>query len=138
MYDANILNVLFGDGNHVEIDTVPGEFTNFLDCTSLGCGDRTEAWGSTTPQLLYDSLTTAQFPSEVLNLADYLPPDAWFPDINSMFPRLDVAGQRRGRVPRTRLSLRRSPLGRNHEDRGDRRRGRPRLKGGREVERPRP
>jgi len=86
MYDANILNVLFADGNHVEIDTVPGEFTNFLDCTSIGCGDRTEAWGSTTPQLLYDSLTTAQFPSEVFNLADYLPPDAWFPDINGMFP----------------------------------------------------
>lgn len=86
MYDANILNALFADGNHVKIDTVPGEFTNFLDCTSIGCGDWTETWGSTTPQLLYDSLTTAQFPSEVFNFADYLPPDAWFPDIYSMFP----------------------------------------------------
>ena len=74
MCDANIFNVSFADGNHVEIDTVPGEFTNFLDCTSIGCGDWTESWGSTTPQLLYDSCATAQFPSEVFNLADYLRP----------------------------------------------------------------
>lgn len=86
IYDANIFNVFLADGNHIEIDTIPGQLTNFLDCTSIGCGDWTEAWGSTTPQLLYDSLITAQFPTEVFNIANYLPPDAWFPDVYSMFP----------------------------------------------------
>jgi hypothetical protein len=31
-------------------------------------------------------LTTSQFPSEVFNLADHLPPDDWFPVVNEMFP----------------------------------------------------
>ena len=98
MYDANILNVLFADGNHVEIDTVPGEFTNFRDCTSIGCGDWTETWGSTTPQLLYDSLTTAQFRSEVFDSLTICPRRVVPGHLQHVSPRLDVAGQRPSRA----------------------------------------
>jgi hypothetical protein len=31
MYDLNDLNVFLANGNHIEIDTVPGQFTNFLE-----------------------------------------------------------------------------------------------------------
>ena len=51
-----------------------------------GSGDWIETWGSTTPKLVFDGLTSAQFPSEVFNIANYLPPDDWFPVITSMFP----------------------------------------------------
>lgn len=85
-YDLNDFNVFLTNGDHIEIDTVPGEYTNFLDVTSSGSGDWLESWDSTTPTLVYDSLTTSQFPSEVFNLADYLPPDDWFPVVTKMFP----------------------------------------------------
>lgn len=86
MYDLNDFNVFLANGDHIEIDTVPGQYTNFLEVTPNGSGDWVETWGSTTPQLMWDSLTTSQFPGEVFNLAGYLPPDAWFPDIYDMFP----------------------------------------------------
>jgi hypothetical protein len=86
MYDLNDFNVFLANGDHIEIDTVPGQYTNLLEVTPNGSGDWIETWGSTTPHLVWDSLTTSQFPSEVFNLADYLPPDAWFPDIYEMFP----------------------------------------------------
>jgi hypothetical protein len=86
MYNLNDFNVFLGNGDHIEIDTEPGKYTNFLDVTPNGSGDWVETWGSTTPHLVWDSLTTSQFPSEVFNLANYLPPDAWFPQIDSMFP----------------------------------------------------
>ena len=41
-----------------------------------------------------------QFPSEVFNIADYLPPDAWFPDIYEMFPAGLTQPARRGPVNR--------------------------------------
>jgi hypothetical protein len=86
MYDLNDLNVFLANGNHIEIDTVPGEYTNFLETTANGSGDWIETWGSTTPKLVFDGLTSAQFPTEVFNVANYLPPDDWFPVITSMFP----------------------------------------------------
>jgi len=49
-------------------------------------GDWIETWGSTTPKVLFDGLTGSQFPSELFNIANYLPPDDWFPVITSMFP----------------------------------------------------
>lgn len=85
-YDLNDFNVFLANGDHIEIDTVPGEYTNFLEVTANGSGDWMQYAGSSTPSLLWDSLTTSQFPTEVFNLANYLPPDAWFPDIYSMFP----------------------------------------------------
>ncbi len=85
-YDFNILNVFLGDGNHIEIDSDPGAFTNYLYSTPTESGDWIQFAGSSTPTLLYDTLTTASFPSEAFNVTDYLPPDAWFPDFNSMFP----------------------------------------------------
>jgi hypothetical protein len=39
---------------------------------------------ATFPQLR--RLTSAQFPTEVFNVANYLPPDDWFAVITSMFP----------------------------------------------------
>jgi hypothetical protein len=83
MYDLNDFNVNLANGDHIEIDTVPGQYTNFLEVTPNGSGDWLETWGSTTPNLMWDSLTTSQFPAEVFNLANYLPPDAWFPDMFS-------------------------------------------------------
>jgi hypothetical protein len=65
-------DVSLANGDRIEIDTVPGEYTNFLEVTPSGSGDLVETWGSSTPQLLWDSLTTSQFPSEVFNIADYL------------------------------------------------------------------
>jgi hypothetical protein len=85
-YDLNDFNVFLANGDHIEIDTVPGEYTNFLDVTSSGSGDWLESWGPTTPTLVYDSLATSQFPSEAFNLADYLSPDDWFPVVTEMFP----------------------------------------------------
>jgi hypothetical protein len=86
MYDLNDFNAFLANGDHIEIDTVPGQYTNFLEVTPNGSGDWIETWGSSTPNLVWDSLVTSQFPSEVFNIADYLPPDAWFPDIYEMFP----------------------------------------------------
>ena len=79
-------DVSLANGDRIEIDTVPGEYTNFLEAAPSGSEDWVETWGSSIPQLLWDSLTTSQFPSEVFNIADDLPPDAWFPDIYEMFP----------------------------------------------------
>lgn len=85
-FDLNDLNAFLANGDHVEIDTVPGDYTNFLDVTPAGSGDWIESAGSSTPTLVWDSLPTSQFPAEVFNPTDYLPPDAWLPDITSMFP----------------------------------------------------
>jgi hypothetical protein len=35
-YDLNDFNVFLANGDHIEIDTVPGEYTNFLDVTNRG------------------------------------------------------------------------------------------------------
>jgi len=78
LYDLNDLNVFVATGDHIEIDTIPGEFTNLLETTATGSGDWIETWGSTTPKLVFDELTSSQFPSEVFNIANYLPPDDWF------------------------------------------------------------
>lgn len=86
MYDFNDFSLQLANGNHIEIDTVPGVFTNFLETTANGSGDWVETWGSTTPHLVFDGLPGAQFPAEAFNIANYLPPDDWFPVINSMFP----------------------------------------------------
>jgi hypothetical protein len=86
MYDFNDFNVHLANGDHMEIDTDPGKFTNYLEVTPTGLGDWVEAWDSSTPTLAWDSLVPSQFPSEVFNIANYLPPDDWFPVITSMFP----------------------------------------------------
>ncbi len=69
---------MLAEGNQVEIDTLPGQFTNFLHVTPTGSGDRIEP----------------------------LPPDLWFPLIDSMFPRRDVAPVC-GLPARTKLAARR-------------------------------
>jgi hypothetical protein len=86
LYDFNDFSLQLANGNHIEIDTVPGVFTNFLETTATGSGDWYEPWGSTTPNLLFDGLNSPSFPEGVFNIADYLPPDDWFPVITSMFP----------------------------------------------------
>ncbi len=78
--------MFLGNGDHIEIDTLPGRFTNFLEVTPTGSVDWIEPWGSSTPHLVFDSLVTSQFPAHAFDIANYLPPDAWFPDIYSMFP----------------------------------------------------
>jgi hypothetical protein len=65
---------------------VRGVFTNFLETTANGSGNWIEPWNSATPQLLFDGLISAHFPADVFNIANYLPPDEWFPVMDSMFP----------------------------------------------------
>jgi hypothetical protein len=65
---------------------VPGVFTNFLETTATGSGDWIEPWGSRTPNMVFDGLTSPSFHEAVFNVAAYLPPDEWFPVIDSMFP----------------------------------------------------
>ncbi|MDT5205898.1 MAG: hypothetical protein QOD34_2534 [Mycobacterium sp.] len=86
MYDFNDFSLTLANGNHIEIDTVPGVFTNFLETTANGSGDWIEPWNSPTPQLLFDGLISSHFPADVFNIANYLPPDEWFPVMDSMFP----------------------------------------------------
>ena len=85
-YDFQNLNVFFENGDHVWIITDPGEWTNYLYSTPTDSGDWIQFAGSASPTLIYDTLTNPAFPTEVFNVADYLPPDAWFPDFYSMFP----------------------------------------------------
>ncbi len=61
-YDLNNLNVMLADGNQIEITTVPGEFTNFLEVTANGTADWIENAGSTTRSLVCDSVANPQFP----------------------------------------------------------------------------
>jgi hypothetical protein len=85
-YDLQNLNVFLADGDHVMITTDPGDFTNYLFSTPTDSGDWIQYAGSSTPTLIYDTLTNPSFPTEVFNLADYFPPDDWFPDFFSTFP----------------------------------------------------
>ncbi|HME78793.1 MAG TPA: hypothetical protein VKI00_25020 [Mycobacterium sp.] len=85
-YDLQNLSVFLGDGDHVTITTDPGEFTNYLYSTPTDSGDWIEYAGSSTPTLIYDTLTNSQFPSEIFNIANYFPPDDWLPDFYSMLP----------------------------------------------------
>jgi hypothetical protein len=54
MYDLNDFNVVLANGDHTEIDTIPGQFTNLLEVTPTGAGDWIEPWGSSTPNLVWD------------------------------------------------------------------------------------
>jgi hypothetical protein len=85
-YDLGNLNVFLADGAHVEITTDPGQWTNYLYSDGTDSGDWIQYAGSSTPTLIYDTLTNSQFPSEIFNLASYFPPDDWFPDFYSMLP----------------------------------------------------
>ncbi len=88
-YGLQNLNVFLGDGNHVEITTDPGVFTNFLYNTPTDSGDWIEYAGSSTPTLVYDTLNNPSFPTELFNAASSLvggTPDAWLPVFDSMFP----------------------------------------------------
>lgn len=85
-YDLQDLNVFLGNGDHVWIITDPGEWTNYLYSTPTDSGDWIQMAGSSTPTLIYDTLTNPAFPTEIFNVADYLPPDSWLPDFFSMFP----------------------------------------------------
>jgi hypothetical protein len=38
-------DVSLANGDRIEIDTVPGEYTNFLEVTPSGSGDWVETWG---------------------------------------------------------------------------------------------
>jgi hypothetical protein len=57
-YDLNNLNAMLADGNQIEITTVPGEFTTFLEVTA----DWIENAGSTTRSLVCESVANPQFP----------------------------------------------------------------------------
>lgn len=85
-YDFQNLSVFLGNGGHVEITTDPGQWTNYLYSNGTDSGDWIQYAGSSTPTVVYDTLTNSSFPTEIFNLADYFPPDAWFPDFNSMLP----------------------------------------------------
>jgi hypothetical protein len=85
-YDLQDLNVFLANGDHVWIITDPGEFTDYIYSTPTDSGDWIQMAGASAPTLIYDTLTNPSFPTEVFNVADYLPPDAWFPDFFSMFP----------------------------------------------------
>ena len=85
-FDYNTLSAFLANGDHIEIDTVPGAFTNYVEATPTDSADWIQYAGSSTPTLIYDTLPNPAFPAEVFNPADYLPPDAWLPDISSMFP----------------------------------------------------
>jgi len=88
-YGLQNLNVFLADGVHIEITTDPGDFTNYLYSTPTDSGDWIEYAGSSTPTLLYDTLTNPAFPTEIFNAASSLiggTPDAWLPDFFSMFP----------------------------------------------------
>jgi hypothetical protein len=80
-YRMNNLNIFYGDGDRTEIHTVTGDYTTFL----IGEGHSTGEWilyaGQTTPQELWDSLPSSQFPTEYIDTLsqNVLPPDDWFP-----------------------------------------------------------
>ncbi|MBV8863325.1 MAG: hypothetical protein JO082_07870 [Mycobacterium sp.] len=88
-YGLGNLNVFLADGNHVEITSDPGVFTNYLYNTPTESGDWIEYGGSSTPTLVYDTLANPSFPTELFNGASSLiggTPDAWLPGFDSMFP----------------------------------------------------
>jgi len=85
-YDLQNLNVFLADGDHLMVTTDPGQWTNYLFNTATESGDWIQYAGSSSPTLIYDTLTNPSFPTEVFNLADYFPPDDWFPDFFSTFP----------------------------------------------------
>jgi len=87
MYDLNIITLTDLEGGmHFDIYTFPGLFTTFYEETPTGVADWIEPWGSTTPHLLFSSLSDSAFPEAAYNLASILPPDEWFPVMTEMFP----------------------------------------------------
>jgi hypothetical protein len=84
-YHSNTLQVLYADGAHTMIKTVPGEYTKFL----VGDGHASGEWilyaGQTTPKEIWDSLPSSQFPAEYIDTLqqNIMPPDDWFPFPNS-------------------------------------------------------
>ena len=52
-YDLSNLYAMLADGNQIEITTVPGEFTNFLEVTTNGTADWIENAGQTTPPAVF-------------------------------------------------------------------------------------
>lgn len=85
-YGLQDFNVFLANGDHVWIITDPGQWTDYIYNTPTESGDWIQMAGSSAPTLIYDTLTNPAFPTEVFNVADYLPPDSWFPDFFSMFP----------------------------------------------------
>jgi hypothetical protein len=85
-YGLQDLNVFLANGDHVWIITDPGKFTDYAYSAGGESGNWIQDAGATSPTLIYDTLTNPAFPAEIFNVADYLPPDAWFPDFYSMFP----------------------------------------------------
>jgi hypothetical protein len=85
-YKFENVDVQFGNGDQVVITSDPGAWTNFNYSTPTESGDWIQFAGSSTPTMVYDTLPSPSFPTEVFNLAGYLPPDLWFPDFNSAIP----------------------------------------------------
>jgi hypothetical protein len=90
-YGLQNLNVFFGDGNHLQITTDPGLFTNYLYNTPTDSGDWIQFAGSSSPTLVYDTLTNPHFPTALFDAASSLvgvggTPDLWLPDFSMMFP----------------------------------------------------
>ena len=85
-YGLQDLNVFLSNGDHVWIITDPGQFTDYIYATPTESGNWIQDAGAAAPTLIYDTLTNPAFPTEIFNVADYLPPDEWFPDFFSMFP----------------------------------------------------
>ena len=78
-YLLNNLNVLYSDGAHTEVTTVPGEFTNYLVASPAASGDWIELAGQSTPIMLWDSLNSSAFPATYIAdlLQNVIPPDLW-------------------------------------------------------------
>lgn len=72
-YELNNLNAMLADGNQIEITTVPGEFTNFLEVTANGTADWIENAGSTTPSLVWDSVANRSSPLSFSTLPTICP-----------------------------------------------------------------
>ena len=52
-YDLSNLYAMLADGNQIEITTVPGEFTNFLEVTTNGTADWIENADQTPPAAVF-------------------------------------------------------------------------------------
>lgn len=80
-FSINKLNVYYADGAHAKVITVPGDHTIYF----YNDGHEGGAWildaGQTTPHMLWDSLTSSEFPSTYFGdlLQNVMPPDDWFP-----------------------------------------------------------
>jgi hypothetical protein len=85
-FEIQDFNVFLANGDHVWIIDDPGVFSEYISSTPTDSGVWYTLGDSTTPTLLYDTLTNPSFPTEVFTEGNYLPYDYWLPVFDSMFP----------------------------------------------------